>query len=159
MEILAGASPLAAYRSLHQPGLSLSPSASSKTLTAQRLIYPFLSPPRSQRLSRTLLNTCTRSYSATAHARNPLLASFNNGSRRNISIFNRGSSAAPTSQMLARIRLLEVDASSNPHAVEKQLALWNALYETGHMDGYNKVISQWERMCEFVSLISACKKR
>ncbi|KAG8917638.1 i-AAA protease yme1 [Tulasnella sp. 417] len=149
LEILAGASPLATYRSLHQPGLSLSSNTSSKSMTAQRLIYPFLSPPRSQRLSRTLLGTCARSYSATAHARNPLLASLNNGSRRNISIFNRGTSAAPTSQMLARIRLLEVDASSNPHAVEKQLALWNALYETGHTDGYNKVISQWERMCEF----------
>lgn len=51
--------------------------------------------------------------------------------------------------MLARIRLLEVDASSNPHVIDKQLALWTALYETGHTDGYNKVISQWERMCEF----------
>lgn len=52
--------------------------------------------------------------------------------------------------MLARIRLLEVDYAQNPDDVTKQLALWQALLETQHQDGYNKIVSQWERMCEFV---------
>ncbi|KAG8900155.1 hypothetical protein FRB99_006200, partial [Tulasnella sp. 403] len=33
---------------------------------------------------------------------------------------------------------------TDPH-----LALWHALVDSGHPSGYDKVISQWERMCEF----------
>ena len=42
--------------------------------------------------------------------------------------------------------------AQNPKDVSKQVALWEALFTTSHKDGYSKVIGQWERIAEFVSL-------
>jgi ATP-dependent metalloprotease len=53
--------------------------------------------------------------------------------------------------MIANIASIEASADANPHDVEKQVALFNALVDTQVKAGYDVVISRWERMCEFVS--------
>lgn len=51
--------------------------------------------------------------------------------------------------MVASITLLEVEANQSPHDVEKQLALFEALVNSGTRQGYELVTARWERMCEF----------
>lgn len=51
---------------------------------------------------------------------------------------------------MAKILELEQAANAEPHNVQKQLAFYEALVESGVKPGYDVVIARWERMCEFV---------
>lgn len=57
----------------------------------------------------------------------------------------------PSPSVVANIATIEADANANPHDVQKQIALFDALVNTGVKPGYDVVIARWERMCEFVS--------
>ncbi|KAL0946900.1 hypothetical protein HGRIS_013063 [Hohenbuehelia grisea] len=66
------------------------------------------------------------------------------------SIFSRPKPAPhPSPLTVAQITRLEAEANANPENVDKQLALFQALLQTGVKAGYEVVISRWERMCEF----------
>ena len=56
----------------------------------------------------------------------------------------------PPPQVVANIAAIEAAADANPHDVEKQVALFEALLSTKVKAGYDVIISRWERMCEFV---------
>ncbi|KIY70919.1 ATP-dependent peptidase [Cylindrobasidium torrendii FP15055 ss-10] len=56
---------------------------------------------------------------------------------------------APSPMVVAHITKLEAEANVHPHDVAKQLALFNALLDTGFKASYELVIHRWERMCEF----------
>ena len=56
---------------------------------------------------------------------------------------------------MAKVLELEQAANTEPHNVQKQLAFFQALMDTGAKPGYDVVIARWERMCEFVR-VSGC---
>lgn len=58
---------------------------------------------------------------------------------------------APPPQVVANIASVEAAADTEPHDVEKQIALFEALLATNVKPGYDVLVSRWERMCEFVS--------
>jgi len=66
------------------------------------------------------------------------------------SIFSSKSSSTPPPHAVAHVARIEADANTHPHDVEKQLALFQALFETKTQPGYELIINRWERMSEFV---------
>ncbi|KZT68122.1 ATP-dependent metallopeptidase Hfl [Daedalea quercina L-15889] len=65
------------------------------------------------------------------------------------SIFSRKPAPTPPPVVVARVAQMEAEANANPHDVQKQLSLFEALVATGVKPGYDVVIARWERMCEF----------
>ena len=65
----------------------------------------------------------------------------------------RKPASVPPPQVVANIAAIEAAADANPHDVEKQTALFEALLATKVKAGYDVLISRWERMCEFVSIL------
>ncbi|KAF9451026.1 ATP-dependent metallopeptidase Hfl [Macrolepiota fuliginosa MF-IS2] len=66
------------------------------------------------------------------------------------SIFSRNKpTPSPTPLVVAHITRLEAEANVHPHDVEKQLALFQALFDTKLKTSYDLTINRWERMCEF----------
>ena len=57
----------------------------------------------------------------------------------------------PPPQVVANIAAVEAAADANPHDVEKQVTLFEALLATNVKAGHDVLISRWERTCEFVS--------
>lgn len=66
------------------------------------------------------------------------------------SIFTRKPTPTPPPVVVANVAAFEADANANPHDVQKQVALFEALIGTKVKPGYDVVIARWERMCEFV---------
>ncbi|KAI0928719.1 ATP-dependent zinc metalloprotease FTSH 5, mitochondrial, variant 2 [Taiwanofungus camphoratus] len=65
------------------------------------------------------------------------------------SIFTRKPTPTPPPVVVANVAAFEADANANPHDVQKQVALFEALIGTKVKPGYDVVIARWERMCEF----------
>lgn len=71
------------------------------------------------------------------------------------SLFGRPNpKSIPSPQVVALITRLEADANVSPHDVDKQLALFRALVDTRMPSSYELVVTRWDRMCEFVRLVS-----
>ncbi|KAF8607874.1 ATP-dependent peptidase [Ceratobasidium sp. AG-I] len=68
---------------------------------------------------------------------------------RALSLFR--STPAPTSPVLrlAKIARLEADADANSHDAARQVALFMELAAIDSRNGYQGIVSRWERMCEF----------
>lgn len=67
---------------------------------------------------------------------------------RSLSLFR--SPPLPPPRVLAQIHLLETAANASPKYVEAQVAYYQALVDSGLPNAYQRVISRWERMLEFV---------
>lgn len=68
--------------------------------------------------------------------------------RRNLSLFR--SAPLPPPRALAQIHLLETAANASPRYVEAQVAYYQALVDSGISTAFQRVITRWERMLEFV---------
>ncbi|TFK54886.1 ATP-dependent metallopeptidase Hfl [Heliocybe sulcata] len=65
------------------------------------------------------------------------------------SIFNwlRPTTSTPPPSVVASISALEAEANKNPHDLEKQLALFEALAASQTKQGHELLKERWERMC------------
>ena len=70
------------------------------------------------------------------------------------SVFSSKPSPTPSPHAVAHVARIEADANTQPHDVEKQLALFQALSDTHIKPGYELIINRWERMTEFVRFTS-----
>ena len=55
--------------------------------------------------------------------------------------------------VLANIKRLESAVDTDPNNAQAQAELFKLLLSTQTKAGYNNVMTRWERMCEFVSLL------
>lgn len=72
---------------------------------------------------------------------------------RALSLFR--STPAPASPVLrlAKIARLEADADAHANDAARQVALFMELAAIDSRNGYQGIVSRWERMCEFVSSV------
>jgi ATP-dependent metalloprotease len=63
-------------------------------------------------------------------------------------------SATPQPFQVSIISKAEADADASPHDVAKQLELFEVLAALKLKAAYETIIARWERMCEFVSILT-----
>ena len=56
----------------------------------------------------------------------------------------------PSPENIVSIERLEADANAFPNDPAKQLALYQGLLRLNVKEGTNRVLSRWERTCQFV---------
>jgi ATP-dependent metalloprotease len=54
----------------------------------------------------------------------------------------------------ARVVRLEEEANASPNNVAKQVTLWRAILDLDTPSAYERIVSRWERLLEFVRLYS-----
>ena len=107
-----------------------------------RTISTSTSTPLTLLRTAQLLRNSTRSHFVTNPSRAFSLSSI---------FAPRKPAPVPPPQVVANIASIEAAADADPHDVEKQTALFEALLATNVKPGYDVLVSRWERMCEFVS--------
>ncbi|KAF8742981.1 Peptidase family M41, partial [Rhizoctonia solani] len=68
---------------------------------------------------------------------------------RSLSLFRSKPAASSPVLRLAKIARLEADADAHSHDAARQVALFMELASIDSRNGYQGIVSRWERMCEF----------
>ncbi|CAE6343353.1 unnamed protein product [Rhizoctonia solani] len=71
------------------------------------------------------------------------------GQNRNLSLFRSKPATSSPVLRLAKIARLEADADAHGHDIARQVALFMELASIDSRNGYQGIVSRWERMCEF----------